>query len=146
MDVLDQLRIGENTLVLVTSENGSLLGSLKFCKPEGTAKITNGHKSMGSWCGKKRRGWEGYHRVPFVARRPGKITPNTTSEYAFYFNDLLATFADLLDADLPEESGEDSFTLLPALLGQPTDYRPPIINHSNSNYALHSRNWKIVFG
>jgi hypothetical protein len=52
MDVLDQLRIGENTLVIVTSENGSLLGSLKFCKPEGTAKITNGHKSIGSWCGK----------------------------------------------------------------------------------------------
>ena len=52
MDVLDQLRIGENTLVIVTSENGSLLGSLKFCKPEGTAKITNGYKSIGSWCGK----------------------------------------------------------------------------------------------
>jgi len=55
MDTLDQLRIGENTLVIVTNENGPLLGSLEFGKPEGTAKITNGHKSMGGWHGKKGR-------------------------------------------------------------------------------------------
>ena len=53
MDTLDQLRIGENTLVIVTNENGPLLGSLEFGKPEGTAKITNRHKSMGGWHGKK---------------------------------------------------------------------------------------------
>ena len=78
------------------------------------------------------------HRVPIVARWPGKIAPNTTSEYAFYFTDLLATFADLLGADLPEGYGENSFTLLPALLGQPIDHRPKIIHHSNSTYALRS--------
>lgn len=146
MDTLEQLGLTENTLIIVTSDNGPLLGSLEFGKPEGTAKITNGHKSMGDWRGKKGRVWEGGHRVPFVARWPGKIAPNTTSEYVFCFTDLLATFADLLDVDLQEGSGEDSFTLLPALLGQPIDHRPPIIHHSNSTYALRSGDWKIVFG
>lgn len=122
---LEELGLTENTLIIVTSDNGPLLGSLEFGKPEGTAKITNNHKSMGNFRGTKGRVWEAGHRVPFVARWPGNIPAASVSDYTFCFTDLLATFADLLDKDIPTDAGEDSFSMLPALLGKPMQERPP---------------------
>lgn len=143
---LDALGLTENTLIIVTSDNGPLLGSLEKGKGEGTAKMTNGHKSMGNLRGRKGRVWEGGHRVPFIARWPGRIPANATSEYTFCLTDLLATFASLLKTELPKEAGEDSVSLLPALLGKPLPPRPAIVHHSNSAYAMREGNWKIVFG
>ena len=145
-DKLDKLGLADNTLIIVTSDNGPLLGSLKVGETEGMAKITNGHKSMGDLRGRKGRVWEGGHRVPFIARWPGKIKADTTSDYTFCFTDMLATFADLLNEKLPTGAAEDSFTMLPTLLGQSMDQRPAIIHHSNSAYAMRSGKWKIVFG
>jgi arylsulfatase A len=143
---LQELGLDENTLLIVTSDNGPLPGSLEFGKPEGTAKITNGHKSMGNFRGVKGRVWEGGHRVPFIARWPRAIPAGLVSDYTFCFTDILATFADLLNKPLPPGAGEDSFTMLPALLGKSMDHRPAIIHHSNSAYAMRSGKWKIVFG
>ena len=143
---LEELGLTENTLIIVTSDNGPLLGSLEFGKSEGTAKITNGHKSMGDWRGRKGRVREGGHRVPFVARWPKNIPAGSTSDYTFCFTDLLATIADLLDEEFPKSAGEDSFSMLPALLGKPMEHRPAIIHHSNSSYAMRDGKWKIVFG
>lgn len=145
-DKLDELGLANDTLLIVTSDNGPLLGSLEVGQTEGMAKITNDHKSMGELRGRKGRVWEGGHRVPFIARWPSRIKANTTSDYTFCFTDMLATFADLLDEELPRETGEDSFSMLPALLGGTMDARPPIIHHSNSAYAMRSGQWKIVFG
>lgn len=143
---LEKLGLTENTLLIVTSDNGPLPGSLEFGKSEGTAKITNGHESMGDWRGRKGRVWEGGHRVPFVARWPKNIPAGSTSDYTFCFTDLLATIADLLDEEFPKSAGEDSFSMLPALLGKPMEHRPAIIHHSNSSYAMRDGKWKIVFG
>ena len=143
---LEELGLTNDTLIIVTSDNGPLLGSLEFGKSEGTAKITNGHKSMGDLRGRKGRVWEGGHRVPFVARWPSNIPAGTVSHYTFCFPDMLATLADVIGETLPSGAGEDSFTMLPALLGQPMVQRPAIIHHSNSAYAMRSGKWKIVFG
>jgi arylsulfatase A len=145
-DKLDELGITENTLLIVTSDNGPLLGSLKVGETEGMARITNAHKSMGELRGRKGRVWEGGHRVPFVARWPDNIRAGSVSNNTMVFTDMLATFADLLNVELPKGAAEDSFTMLPALLGQSMDPRPAIIHHSNSAYAMRSGNWKIVFG
>ena len=145
-DTLDELGITDNTLIIVTSDNGPLPGSLEFGKPEGTAKVTNGHKSMGAFRGQKGRVWEAGHRVPFVVSWPDAIPKGTISDYTFCFTDLIATFADLLNKPLPPGVGEDSFSMFPALLGNPMLPRLPIIHHSNSTYAMRSDKWKIVFG
>ncbi len=146
MAKLDELGLSDNTLIIVTSDNGPLIGSLEFGKPEGTAKVSNGHKSMGNLRGQKGRVWEAGHRVPFVVRWPKLIPQGLVSDYSFCFTDFLATFADLLGENIPADAGEDSFSILPALLGNPMDERPPIIHHSNWTYAMRSGKWKIVFG
>ncbi|MFT5412658.1 MAG: arylsulfatase A [Verrucomicrobiales bacterium] len=135
-----------DTLLIVTSDNGPLVGSLEPGKPEGTAKISNGHLSAGQFRGKKGRVWEGGHRVPFIARWPSQIPAGKTSDYAFCLTDMLATVSDLVGKRLPEGAGEDSVSLLPALLGKEMSARPPMVHHSSSAFAMRSGKWKIVFG
>jgi arylsulfatase A-like enzyme len=143
---LKQTGTKDNTLVIVTSDNGPLVGSLEPGKPERTAKITNGHVSAGGLRGQKGRVWEGGHRVPFVARWPDRIPAGRTSDYAFCLTDLLATFSDLVGEPLPKGAGEDSVSMLPALMGETMRTRPPIVHHSNTAFAMRSGRWKIVFG
>ncbi|MEM1296757.1 MAG: sulfatase-like hydrolase/transferase [Verrucomicrobiota bacterium] len=145
-ETLEALGIKDETLVIVTSDNGPLLGSLEPGAPEGTATITNGHLAAGDFRGQKGRVWEAGHRVPFLARWPNRIPKGMVSDYAFCGTDLLATFAELLESPLPEEAGEDSVSLLPTLLGDSQPPRPPMIHHSSTAFALRSGDWKIVFG
>lgn len=46
------------------------------------------------------------------------MKPGTTSSQLTSLTDVMATVAAIVDAKLPEDSAEDSFSLLPALLGQ----------------------------
>ncbi len=62
--------------------------------------------------------WEAGHRMPFVVRWPGRIAPGTVSEQTICHTDMLATCADLVDANLPDDAGEDSYSILPTLLGE----------------------------
>ncbi len=143
---IEKAGMKDNTLVIVTSDNGPLAGSLEVGKPEGTATMTNGHQSAGTLRGMKGSVWEGGHRVPFMVRWPGRVAAGTTSDYAFCLTDLLATMADLVGELLPEGAGEDSVSMLPALLGEAVSARPPIIHHSSSAFAMRCGKWKIVFG
>ena len=146
MAKLKNLGMADNTLLIVTSDNGPLPGSLEPGAPEGTAKITNEHLTAGKLRGYKGRVWEGGHRVPFIARWPGKIPSGHVSNHAICFTDMLATFAALFGEDLPEDSGEDSFNQLPALLGKSANPRPAMVHHSSTAFALRHGKWKIVFG
>tara|TARA_R110000850_G_scaffold157126_2_gene281289 strand:+ start:2031 stop:3539 length:1509 start_codon:yes stop_codon:yes gene_type:complete len=143
---LNELGLVEETVVIVTSDNGPLDGSLGPGEPEGTAKVTNGHIATGPLRGKKGRVWEGGHRVPFIARWPGRIPAGMVSDYAFCFTDLLATVSELVEESLPEGEGEDSISMLSALLGQTLPDRPAMVHHSNTAFAMRSGKWKIVFG
>src|SRR4029434_251486 len=64
--------------------------------------------------------FEGGHRVPFVARWPGKIKAGSESASLFSHADMPATFVALTGVELPPDAAPDSFNVLPALLGQPT--------------------------
>ena len=145
-EALKQTGVREKTLFIVTSDNGPLAGSLEPGQPEGTAKITNGHMSSGGLRGFKGRVWEGGHRVPFMARWPDQIPAGIKSDYAFCLTDLLATVSDLVGNPLPVDAGEDSVSMLPALLGSPMRPRPPMVHHSSTAFAMRSGQWKIVFG
>jgi arylsulfatase A len=109
---LDKLGVADNTLVIFTSDNG----------PETTAVVhmraDYDHDGARPWRGVKRDQWEGGHRVPFIVRWPGKVKPGTTSAQLTSLTDVMATVAAIIGADLPKDAAEDSFNMLPALLGQ----------------------------
>ncbi len=121
---VDRAGVARDTLLIFTSDNGPEITRLnnlgtKNVMPVGAYDRVRqyGHASMGPWRGIKYEAWEGGHRVPFLARWPGRIPAGTTSTELLCLTDLLATCAAIVGGALPRNAGEDSFDALPLLLG-----------------------------
>ena len=145
-DALERLGLSENTLLIVTSDNGPLAGTREPGAVDRSKFASHGHRSAADLRGYKASIFEGGHRVPFIARWPGKIPVGVKSDVPLSLVDLLATSAAIVDARMPAGAGEDSFNMLPALLGDDPE-RGPIVHHSGGGaFALRDGKWKIVFG
>ncbi|MHC4568388.1 MAG: sulfatase/phosphatase domain-containing protein, partial [Planctomycetota bacterium] len=115
-----------------------------FTSDNGPRAGVNGHRSSGPYRGQKGDLWEGGHRMPFIVRWPGTVKPGTMCNELICFTDMMATFAAIVGAELPDGAGEDSFNILPALLGEKFD--KPIRNsviHHNSWLAIRQGDWKL---
>ncbi|QDU28837.1 Arylsulfatase [Anatilimnocola aggregata] len=142
MTTLEKLGVADNTLIIFTSDNG----------PETTSVIhmraDHQHDGARPWRGVKRDGWEGGHRVPFLVRWPGKVKPGTTSSQLTSLTDVMATVAAIVDVKLPENAAEDSFSLLPALLGQiDAPIRPYLLQQAFSGQrtlSIRRGDWKYL--
>ncbi len=138
---LDRAGVADNTLVIFTSDNG--------CSPAaGTGKLEKeGHFASGPYRGYKADIWDGGHRVPFFVRWPGHIKPNSTSQQIICHTDLMATCAQLLETKLPDSAGEDSVSILPALLGKEDGpLREAVVHHSISGqFSIRQGQWKLAF-
>lgn len=76
------------------------------------------HDGARPWRGMKRDQWEGGHRVPFIVRWPRRIAAGSSSAQTVCLCDLMATCAALTGVHLPNDAAEDSYDILPAMLGQ----------------------------
>ena len=137
---LDELGVADNTLIIVTSDNGPEIIVTQM-------REQYGHDSASPWRGLKRDNWEGGHRVPFIACWPGRIRPGRITDQTICQTDLMATFAAIVGAKLPENAGEDSYNILPVLLGELQD--EPVRNytlHQTISNALSIRYgpWKLL--
>jgi len=133
-DTLDQMNLADNTLVVATSDNGPRIGA-------------KGHKSSGPWRGYKSHTWEGGHRIPFIARWPGKIEPGTTCDELICLMDLMATSAAIVGTELPDDAGPDSLNVLPLLLGEKpaSPIRNSLVSHSSKGvFAIRQGSWKLI--
>jgi hypothetical protein len=132
VDALERCGMADNTLLLVTSDNGALPGDRVGEGLEMASYHTYGHRSNGDWRGYKAHIWEGGHREPLIAHWPGVIESGRTNSDMVGLTDLLATCASLHGIELGADEGEDSADLLPILLDTP-DRTPPrdhLIHHS----------------
>ena len=102
LNKLDEKQFTQNTLVIFTSDNGGML------HVTGQKAWSAGHRMNGKLLGYKFGAWEGGHRVPFLARWPGKIPAQSISTHLISQVDLLATFAAIVDQPLEEGQGLDS--------------------------------------
>ena len=136
---LDKLHLRENTLVIFSSDNGPVW------YPQDDERF--GHRSVGPLRGMKGDAWEGGHRMPFIARWPGRIEPGATSDELICFTDMMATFAEIVGAKLPAGAGEDSLSILPVLLGRKLD-RPvrETFIHQAAMFAIRDGRWKLIAG
>ena len=140
MVALNEAGLAENTLLIMTSDNGSHWPVGDIAKWR--------HDANGGFRGQKADIHEGGHRVPFIVRWPGKITPGSSCDHVTCLTDLLATCAAIVGESLPENAGEDSFSFLPSLLGT-TDgpHRKSIVHHScHGMFAIRKGNWKFIDG
>jgi len=141
LDALDRQGLAENTLVILTSDNGCS-PSAKY--PELLAK---GHNPSYHFRGTKADIWDGGHRVPFLVRWPAAVKAGTTSDQVACLSDLFATCADILDQKLSDNMAEDSVSLLPALQGHANQAVRATIVHSSiyGTFAIREGNWKLEF-
>lgn len=139
LDTLDKLKIADNTLFIVTSDNG--------CSPQAKFPelLAKGHNPSYHFRGHKADIYEGGHRIPFLVRWPGHATTGHQSNALLCLTDLLATCADLLDVELPDSAGEDSVSFLPALTQQPIPTDRAVVHHSiNGSFAIRQGDWKLA--
>jgi len=152
IDALERTGRAENTLFLVTSDNGALPGDgRKRGTGQGVHDLyeTYGHKSCGDWRGYKAHIWEGGHREPLLAHWPGSIPPGSVCEELVCLTDFMATFAALVGTRLPDNAGEDSVDLLPILLGDQGAGGPrsDLVHHSVTGaFSIRRGDWKCIFG
>jgi arylsulfatase A-like enzyme len=141
--------LDENTLVIFTSDNGSpgRDGTNMSGKTNSVRRF--GHNPSYIYRGIKADIWDGGHRVPFIARWPGHIKAGTTSDEIICHVDLMATCAAILGYNLPTDAGEDSYNILPALLGRKLTepIREATVHHSISGmFAIRQGRWKLILG
>lgn len=139
MRATEEAGIAKDTLIIVTSDNG--------CSPQANFPdlIAKGHNPSGVMRGHKADIYDGGHRVPFIVRWPAKVKAGQTTGQLACLTDFTATAADITGANLPDNAAEDSFSFLPALLGESGKaMRQSIIHHSiNGSFAIREGDWKL---
>ena len=136
-----RLKLEEDTLVFFTSDNGpAFWKSLK--------EAPYFHRASGPWNAGKGNRLEGGHHMPFIARWPGHVPVGSTCDQRICFTDFLATMADMLKVDLPDDAGGDSFSFLPLLRGETPakPIRTTQIHESYGDYRIGYTygDWKLL--
>ena len=153
LKVLDETKQADNTIVVVTSDNGSFMFRIDEGKPDHIEDFSavgyhpKHHQSNHIWRGTKADIYEGGHRVPLLVRWPSSIKAGSVSDHTTTLTDWYATISELVDHRMTDGEGEDSFSLVPLLKGDGTWQRAPVINHSiNGMFAIRDGKWKLIAG
>ncbi len=138
-ETLKQQGISENTMVVFTSDNG--------CSPkadfEELAKVD--HDPSYTFRGTKSDIFEGGHHVPFIVEWPAKALNNASSDKTICTTDFFATCAELTGYKIKDAEAEDSYSMLPLIVGEKdTDIREYTIHHSiDGSFAIRQGDWKL---
>lgn len=139
LKTLEETGEADNTIIIFTSDNGP------FWKPDFIQKYN--HKSASDYRGMKADIHEGGHRIPFIVKWPKHVKAGTISDFPATLTNLMATCADLLKVKLSENSGEDSQSILPLVLGDAANFQEPIaiVHHSSKGFfAIRKGSWKLI--
>ncbi len=129
LDTLKKNNLSQNTLVIATADNGA---SGRAYPPLRAAKSSI---------------YEGGHRVPFVVRWPGKVPPGTVCNGTICHNDLLATCAQILHREIPDDACEDSVSFLSLIKSETeaTTREATIHQSAAGDLAIRKGFWKLIF-
>jgi len=142
LDKVAELGIDEDTLVMFNSDNGPETMHTVWMRAD------HDHDAAGGLRGMKRDGWEGGHRVPFIARWPGRIPAGRVTSQMTNTTDIFATIASVVGYKLAEDVAVDSYDMLPVMLGLREDrdpVRPHMLTQSfRSQFQLRQGLWKYL--
>ena len=146
MQALEEHGLTENTIVIFSSDNGPVYddGYDDGTKVKKSGQEQDrGHDGSGIYRGGKYQIYEGGTRVPFIVRWPAKIKPGTSDAMVNQI-DFIASFAALLDLELPADEARDSRNTLEALLGNDPTGLPFMIEEALKTRALRVGPWKYI--
>jgi arylsulfatase A-like enzyme len=145
LNTLDSLGLTNNTLVLLTSDNGAVVND--GYRDESVERLGN-HRPNGNLRGGKGGVFEGGTRVPLLVRWPGRVRPGTSDALISQIN-LLASFATLTGQPVNQLDSPDSQNTLRALLGQQKRGRAWLIEQGvleagQPGLAITDSPWKYI--
>jgi arylsulfatase A-like enzyme len=129
---LDRLGMANNTLIVLSSDNGGPHFS-------DNSPLFNGKQSL----------WEGGIRVPCVMRWPARLPAGKVVRQPAITMDLTATFAAIGGAETRSDRSLDGINLLPILTGErpetPRTFYWRINRTGRQQKAIRHGDWKYVF-
>ena len=151
---VDESGIAENTLIVVTADNGCSPASkrgdpndlIRFRMGENDPTDPTKHYASDVYRGHKADIFDGGHRVPYIARWSGRVKPGSVCADPVCLVDLFSTCADIIGESVPDTAAEDSVSLLPYLLGNAQQtLREAVVHHSiNGSFSIRKGKWKLV--
>lgn len=139
VDKLKETGLYENTIVIYTSDNG--------CSPMADyAELREkGHNPSYVFRGTKADIYEGGHRIPLIVQWPEELKGGKTCRRIVCLSDFMATMAEILGAELPDNCAEDSVSNLP-LWENPegAEVRKDIVHQSiDGSLSIRRGNFKL---
>ena len=131
IDLITQLKIGENTMVIYTSDNGPWL---RFNHHGGKALPLREGKGTT---------FEGGMRVPCVVWGPGRIEAGSESDQIISTIDLLPTFSSLAGVKLKTKGPIDGLDQSAMLLGKGSSVRKEFLYYTREVQAIRQGSYKL---
>lgn len=140
VDRIDAAGRAEDTIVIVTSDNGAS-GVADFAH-----LAEHGHDPNNGMRGHKGDIHEGGHREPLIVRWPARVPAGSVASGMVSHADVFATLADVLGLDLPADTAEDSFSALPLWEGRADSVRTTLVASSGGGgFSIRDGDWKLDF-
>lgn len=136
---LERCGIRENTIIILTSDNGPVVDD--GYQDEAVQRLKN-HKPWGPYRGGKYSNFEAGTRVPFIVNWGNKLIPQK-SEALVSQIDMLASMARLTGVDISSVKELDSEDQLDAWLGRDRKGREYVIGFGGSLTVL-THDWKYI--
>ena len=143
MQALEEAGIADNTLLILSSDNGPVLDD---GYQDRAAELLNGHSPSGPYRSYKYSGYEGGTMVPFIVRWPERVQPAAEPNHTLLSHiDLFASLSELVGGEIPFGSAKDSGDQLAQILGESTEHRPWVseLNHTRT-LSVRTARWKYL--
>lgn len=157
MDRLEALGIADDTLVILSSDNGPILFD---GYDDRAVELAGDHAPSGPFSSGKYSIYEGGTRVPMIVSWPGHVRAGHVSKALVDHVDVIASLGALVGQGLPHDAALDSFDMLVPLMGRSERGRDYVIEDTKLMVttgtkvassgarilAIRSGDWKLIRG
>jgi arylsulfatase A-like enzyme len=138
LNILERQQLLENTLVIVSSDNGPVLNDGYY---DDAVELLGNHTPAGPLRGGKYSLFEAGTRVPFITYWKETISPTVSNAMVTQI-DLLASIAALVGGKIPATT--DSENLCEVLLGKSMQGREDFVLEATSRTAYRHHEWVLI--
>ncbi|HEA22890.1 MAG TPA: arylsulfatase [Pricia antarctica] len=137
VNTLEKQGLLENTLIIFSSDNGTVLNDGYY---DDAVEKLGDHRPAGPLRGGKYSLFEAGTRVPFITYWKGHIKPGVSNALVSQL-DLLTSLANLVDSN---KIGEDSENLMDVFLGKSSEGRNQMVLEATSRTAFRQGDWVMI--
>lgn len=142
MKTLERLGLTENTLIILSSDNGPVLDD---GYKDRAVELAGNHKPGGPFRGGKYGAFEAGTCVPAIVRYPAQVKKNRVLNTLLSQVDWVRSLASLINVSVPEEAAPDSRNYMNSWLGKSKKDRHWVIEESNIlALSVRKGKWKYI--